>query len=142
MESDQNLGKVAVDSGTTAPSSFQSGTADRFMRWLLRIPDIDPALAGSAERPIWTAIVITAVRCVITYVIIPIGVTVVNFLAVLSTPISVVLYAFAFVNGIIGVRRLWLSNHELRWTFTLFMAFIFILLFIMIGGDISIARRS
>ncbi len=140
MESDQNLAKATVDSGA-APPHLESSAADRFMRRLLFVPEIDPALAGSAERPIWTAIVITAVRCVITYVIIPVAVTVVNFLEVLSTPISIVLYLFAFINGIVGVRRLWISNHELRWHFTLFMAFIFVLLFIMIGGDISIARR-
>jgi hypothetical protein len=141
MESNQNLAKVAVDSGSVTPPSLESSAADRFMRRLLFVSDVDPELAGTADRPIWTAIAITAVRCVITYVIIPVGVTVVNFLEVLSTPISIVLYAFAFINGIVGVRRLWQSNHDLRWHFTLFMAFVFVLLFIMIGGDIAIARR-
>lgn len=112
---------------TTAPVS----SADRFMLRLLRVREIDridmEAVAG-AHRAFRWAIVFSAVRCTITYLLVPILIPVVSVAGMVATPLNITLCLLALVNGIVSMRRFWRTDHPGKWMYTWFMAVVFLIL--------------
>lgn len=134
---------VSTEPESTAPASAQSAPvqsaptqprsrADRFMLRLLRIrpEEIDridmQALAG-AHRAFRWAIVVSAVRCIISYVIIPVLIPLLSVMGTLAAPITIALCVVALVNGWLGVRRFWRTDHRGKWGYTWFMALIYVI---------------
>lgn len=111
---------------------------ERFMRALLRVrPAKNPALAGSAHRAFRASLIISAVRCLITYVAVPILVPLISFAGVVAAPIGIVLCVYAVVNGIVSVRRFWSADYRGKWMYTWFMLVVFIILGFALFSDIS-----
>ena len=105
--------------------------ADRFMLRLLLIKQVDPIdmeAVKSAHRAFRWAIVFSAIRCTITYLLIPIIIPVVSVAGAVATPVSITLCLAAGINGVIGVRRFWKTNNVGKWKYTWFMAFVFVIL--------------
>lgn len=126
---------MAVD--TAAPTR---SAADRFMRRLLRVPEGIPGgsgLVGDAHRAFRTSLIISGVRCLITYLLIPVLVPLLSFAGVFAAPIGIALCAVAVVNGVISLRRFWVSNHRSRWMYTWFMVVVFLVLGVALYSDIS-----
>ena len=93
---------------------------------MLRMLRINPAdvdkidaegLAG-AHRAFRWAIVVSAVRCTIMYVIIPILIPMLSVLGSLAAPINIGLCLVAMGNGWLGVRRFWKTDHRGKWGYT------------------------
>lgn len=129
----------------TAPTTgeettdVQRSAADRCMRRLLRVSEIKktPFIDRDAHRNFRVAIIISGVRCLITYLLIPILVPIVGVAGVLAAPVGIVLCAIAVVNGVISVRRFWVSDHRGKWMYTWFMVFVFAVLAIALVSDIT-----
>lgn len=129
----------------TAPTTgeettdVQRSAADRFMRRLLRVSEVKktPFIDRDAHRNFRVAIIISGVRCLITYLLIPILVPIVGVAGVLAAPVGIVLCAIAVVNGVISVRRFWVSDHRGKWMYTWFMVFVFAVLAIALVSDIT-----
>ncbi|MBB4138901.1 hypothetical protein [Microbacterium invictum] len=111
--------------------------ADRFMRRLLRVSSTDKRVVGSAHRAFRVAILVSAVRCLITYLAIPILIPIAAVAGLVAAPLSIALCLFAFVNGVISVRRFWIANHRYRWMYTNFMAVVFAVLAVTLVIDIG-----
>ncbi|HEX5671109.1 MAG TPA: hypothetical protein VFY46_00110 [Acidimicrobiia bacterium] len=94
------------------------------------------AIVG-ARRSTTAAIVVSGVRCTITYLVIPILVPFVSLLDTFRAPISIVLCSMAMVMGIAGVRRFWIADHRARWSYTTFIGVVLVLLSVAIGFDVS-----
>ncbi|MBL3678975.1 hypothetical protein D3230_06645 [Leucobacter chromiireducens subsp. solipictus] len=109
------------------------------MRRLLRVSEIKktPFIDRDAHRNFRVAIIISGVRCLITYLLIPILVPIVGVAGVLAAPVGIVLCAIAVVNGVISVRRFWVSDHRGKWMYTWFMVFVFAVLAIALVSDIT-----
>ncbi|WP_240484043.1 hypothetical protein [Corynebacterium sputi] len=136
---------VGRDASSTATSAAKGSAtavkpADRFMLRLLRIKKVDKLdekeVLG-AHRAFRLALVFTAVRCIISYVAIPILVPLISFMGVLATPISVALCLFAFVNGVMSLRRFWKTDHRGKWLYTWFIAFVFVILAVTLVHEFS-----
>ena len=111
--------------------------ADRFMRGLLRVGDtVDKHAIIGARRSTTTALVVSGVRCTITYVLIPILTPVVMLVDTFGPPISIALSSFAIVMGIRGVRRFWIADHRARWSYTTFIVAILVMLCVAIFIDV------
>lgn len=123
------ISRVAPVAGADARETVRP--ADRFMLRLLRVRQVDQidmeALAG-AHRAFRWAIVFTAIRCTVTYLLVPILIPVVSVAGVVATPLSITLCLLAGVNGVISLRRFWRTNHRGKWMYTWFMAFVFLIL--------------
>lgn len=112
-----------------APSVFRSDrVADRVMRRLLRITGIDRRSGEGAHRAFRIAVAISGLRCLITYLAIPLLVPLLSLSGWVAAPIGIALCVVAVVNGIIAVRRFWISDHRYRWMYTAFMGVIFAIL--------------
>lgn len=115
----------------------RDGAADRLMRRLLRITTVDSKAGRGAHRAFRLALVISGVRCLITYLVIPIGVPMLSFIGVVAAPIGIVLCVYAIVNGVISVRRFWAADYRGKWMYTWFIAVVFIVLAFALVSDIS-----
>jgi hypothetical protein len=112
--------------------------ADRFMRRLLRVGDVvDKNAILGARRDTTAAIVVSGIRCIITYLLIPILAPIVGLSEAASAPLTIALSVVAIVMGVSGVRRFWIADHRARWAYTGFIAVIVVLLVIGIGFDLA-----
>ena len=108
------------------------------MRRLLRVGDVvDEHAVFGARRSTTTAIVLSGIRCTITYLLIPLLAPLVSLLDPLAAPISIALSSFAIVMGITGVRRFWIADHGARWSYTTFIGAVIVLLGLAIVFDVS-----
>lgn len=106
--------------------------ADRVARRLLRIEGAEPR----ALMPLKGSLAISAIRCVITYAIIPALAPVVTGLGAFATPISLALSALAVVMATVSLRRVWLADWGARWGYTAFIAVVVALLVVVIAFDL------
>lgn len=120
-----------------AVASPERGAADRFMRALLRVGPTDRRVVGDAHRAFRTSVVVSAIRCLITYLLIPVLVPLLSFAGVVAAPVGIALCVVAVVNGVVSVRRFFVSDHRARWTYTWFMVVVFAVLAVAMYADIS-----
>ncbi len=107
--------------------------ADRLARQLLRVEHAEPR----ALMPLKGSLVISAVRCVITYAIIPAMAPVVTGLGGLATPLALLLSLVAGVMAVVSLRRVWLADWSRRWGYTAFIAVVLLLLATTVYFDVN-----
>lgn len=90
--------------------------ADRLARRILRIEDEVPG----ALFPMRGSLVLSAVRCLITYVAIPLLVPVFGWLTPIAAPLSLLLTVVAGGMAITSLRRVWAAHWDGRWAYTAF----------------------
>src|SRR5699024_10820356 len=110
--------------------------ADRVLRRLLGVADIDRRSVECAHRAFRTAVVVSGSRCLITYLAIPVLVPVLRLSGWFGAPIGIALCVVAIVNGTVAVRRFWISDHRYRWMYTVFMGVVFLILAIALYSEI------
>lgn len=113
--------------------------ADRFMRKMLRISAIErsPMIARSAHRGFQLSMVISGVRCIITYLALPLLGPVLGMAGVVTAPIGILLCLVAAISGTISLRRFWISDHKGKWMYTGFIAVVFLVLAISVVADVT-----
>ena len=79
----------------------------------------------------------SGVRCLLTYLAIPLLVPIVSLAGWLATPVNLALCGLAVVNGIVSARRFWASDHRHRWLYTAFIAVVFVVLAIALAADLG-----
>lgn len=115
--------------GPAAVSRFRSdAAADRGMRRALGVSDVDLGSGAGAHRTFRISVVISALRCVITYVAVPVVVPLLSLSGWVAAPVGLALCLVAAVNGVVSLRRFWRADHPQRWTYTVFIAIVFVIL--------------
>jgi hypothetical protein len=111
---------------------------DRFMRRWLRVGGVvnKNAILG-ARRSTTAAIVVSGIRCIITYLLIPVLAPVIGISDAASAPVTIALSVFAIAMGVTGVRRFWMADHRARWAYTIFIAVVVVLLAVGIVLDLA-----
>jgi O-antigen/teichoic acid export membrane protein len=112
--------------------------ADRLMRRALGVEgEAVPGAVFDARNKLRSSIVISGIRCIITYLLVPIVTPIVGFTGVVAAPISIALSVIAIVLGYNSLRRFWLADHRLRWRYTAFIAVVWVLLAVGIVVDLA-----
>ena len=112
--------------------------ADVFMRRLLRIPDHPKKVRErDVQRLFSTSILISAVRCVLSYVVFPILAPTLGAVTKVGAAIGIPIGIVALVFDVRAVRRFWLANHKYRWPFTIVYAIVIVLVVVLFGRDIA-----
>ena len=78
---------------------------------------------------------ISAIRCIVTYLMIPILIPIASFAGWVAAPVGMALCVVAAVNGVVSLRRFWGSDHSKRWMYTWFMAVVFLILAVALISD-------
>ncbi|MCM3661785.1 hypothetical protein M3148_12420 [Georgenia satyanarayanai] len=112
-------------------------TADRYMRRLLGVTGVDRKSGTGAHRAFRVSVVVSAVRCLITYLAVPLAVPALSLAGRVAAPVGLLLCVLAVVNGVVAVRRFWLADHRSRWMYTAFMGVVFTILTIAMYTEIQ-----
>jgi hypothetical protein len=107
--------------------------AERLARKALLIEGADP----KALMDLKGSLVISAVRCVLTYALIPAMTPLISWSGVVATPLAIVLTIVAMGMATNSLRRVWLADWHHRWAYTGFIAVVLALLGITLVFDVN-----
>jgi hypothetical protein len=125
----------------TATATRRYSAGDRTMRRLLRVHgDPVPGAVFDARNKLRSSIIISGVRCIFTYLVVPFVVPLIGLSGAVAAPVSITLSVLAIVLGYQSLRRFWLADHRLRWHYTVFIAVVWVLL--LVGIAIDVARLA
>ncbi|HVL07311.1 MAG TPA: hypothetical protein VM388_15085 [Acidimicrobiales bacterium] len=109
---------------------------DTFMRRLLRLPaGTDPS--ATAEKAFGTSILISTVRCLLTYVLLPLLKPVIDLSGGVGPVLGLVIGAVSATAIVYSMRRFWRANHRMRWAYTVVGGGILVLLAVQAVGDVA-----
>jgi hypothetical protein len=110
--------------------------ADVAVRRLLRIPDGPPAPEGAAQRAFSTSILVSATRCLMTYIVLPFVAPALGLAAGVGPAIGIPIGVLAIGCNILTIRRFWAADHRWRWAYTAIALTVIALLLILMVVDI------
>jgi hypothetical protein len=122
-----------VQNVATAPRP----AADVAMRRLLRIPDGPVASEGAAQRAFSTSIMVSATRCILTYIVLPFVAPVLGFAAGVGPIIGIPIGIVAIVCNVLTIRRFWAADHRWRWAYTALALTVISLLLVLMAKDLA-----
>lgn len=91
--------------------------ADRLARKLLLIEGADPKALMSLKG----SLLLSAIRCVITYAILPAAAPVFGLSDAVGAPIGIIVSVAAIALSLHSLRRVWLADWTYRWSYTAFI---------------------
>jgi hypothetical protein len=93
--------------------------ADEAMRRLLRIPEQQAPIDESETHRIFSAsILLSALRCLLSYIVLPIVLPAIGLARGVGPVISIPIGLLALTFDYLGIRRFWLADHHQRWAFS------------------------
>lgn len=106
--------------------------ADRIARQLLLVERADPKAIFNLKG----SLLISAVRCTLTYALIPLLAPMISWAGIVAAPVALVLSVLAVGMAVNSLRRVWLADYRYRWPYTGFILVVLVLLAIVIVWDI------
>jgi hypothetical protein len=111
--------------------------ADQRMRRLLRLPSNAPrASEASARSLVERSLLISMVRCLLTYIVLPFVLPLLGIGLGVAPVIGIVVGSVAIVANIASIRRFWRADHRYRWHYTAFASVIVAMLSWLIVADL------
>src|SRR5664280_1376144 len=93
--------------------------ADEAMCRLLRVPDGQAPIDESETHRIFSAsIFLSALRCLLSYIVLPIVLPAIGLARGVGPVISIPIGLLALTFDYLGIRRFWLADHRQRWAFS------------------------
>lgn len=124
----------------TVPLPVQS-RADIVMRRLLLVPDAPPRERRDVHRLFSTGIVLSALRCLLTYVFLPIVAPLLGVAAGVGPAVGLPLAAVALGFDVVGMRRFFVANHRSRWAMSgIYLAVMGLVVALMVIDIIDLLR--
>ena len=91
----------------------------------------------AAQRLFGSSMLLSAARCLLSYVVFPILTPVLGIAAGVGPAIGIPIGVLALVFDVRGVRRFWLARHRLRWPITFIYLAVIGLVMTLVAGDIT-----
>ncbi|PZS19538.1 MAG: hypothetical protein DLM54_06930 [Acidimicrobiales bacterium] len=108
------------------------------MRRLLRIPSGPPTVGDDAAHRIFsTSMVISGLRCLLSYLVLPILTPALGAAAGVGPIIGIPIAVVALVFDVRGIRRFWLADHRWRWPITVVYLAVMGLVASLLATDIT-----
>jgi hypothetical protein len=106
------------------------------MRRLLRLPvDAPKASEASARSLVERSLLISMVRCLLTYIVLPFVAPAIGVGLGVAPVIGVTVGSVAIVANIASIRRFWRADHRYRWHYTALATVIILMLTWLIVAD-------
>ena len=112
--------------------------ADMVVRRLLRIRDRPPGVsAASAYSAFQRSMLISAIRCTLTYVIFPFVVPAAGFATGVGPVVGIIIGVVAITCDVFTIRRFFTVDHKWRWHFSAVAGSVICLLLVLMVQDIA-----
>ena len=99
---------------------------------LVDAPDIE----NDAEKGFSKSILVSAVRCTLTYVILPFVTPLIGLASDIGPVLGITLGLVAIAANFLSIRRFWVAEHKWRKHVTVLHVGVLILLFILLVNDV------
>lgn len=116
-------------------TASDSPVVDRLSR-MLRIDEAERTEHADAHRAMRIALVISGVRCIVAYVLVPFVVPLVSFLGAVAAPLGILLCLVGIANAVLSIRRFHAADHPRKWVYTAFMAVVLVMLVVAMSFDV------
>jgi hypothetical protein len=115
----------------------QRSRADMVVRRILRIRDRPAGVtSASAYRTFQRSMLISAIRCTLTYVVFPFVVPAVGFATGVGPVVGIVIGVVAMTCDVFTIRRFFSVDHKWRWHFSAVALAVIVLLSVLLVQDI------
>ncbi len=109
----------ALEATPSAPPARSWSPADLRMRRWLRLPvDAPKATEASARQLVERSLLISMVRCLLTYIVLPFLAPIFGVAAGVTPVVGLVVGLVAIAANVASVRRFWRADHRYRWHYT------------------------
>jgi hypothetical protein len=116
----------------------ERSNADRAMRRVLRLPVDGPTSSiFGAHGAFSTSIAVSAARCTVTYILLPLLSPILNLSGTLGPILGLVVGAVSMVAIVYSIRRFFAADHRYRWHYAAVGGAILCLLVVQAVIDIS-----
>lgn len=95
------------------------------------------AQADPATRAFSVSILISGIRCVLTYIIFPWVLPLLGFAGGVGPAVGLVVGTVAIGFNIASIRRFWVSDHRWKWPITVLNGSVIVLLLVLLGQDLA-----
>jgi hypothetical protein len=92
----------------------------------------------SADRLMSIAVVVSAVRCTISYVLVPLVLPLIGILAGATRGVTLACDVVAVVAVVASLRRFWRAQHPQRWRYLLVAVGVLLVAGLFLGFDLSL----
>jgi hypothetical protein len=96
-----------------------------------------PTPAEVAQRTFSISILVSAVRCLLTYVVLPFVTPLIGLAPSVGPVIGIVVGVVALVANAVSIRRWWRADHRLKWPMTCIHVGVMVLLVILVVTDLA-----
>jgi len=128
----------ASERPTPPHAVHQRSGADVVMRRLLRIDEAQPRLREDELRSAFSrSILVSATRCIITYLLIPFLGPILGLAAGVGPLIGIPVGVLAIVFNVKSMRRFWRADHGFRWHYTAVGGAVIGMLVVLIALDLA-----
>ena len=114
-------------------------TADSVMLRVLRLPEDTGGTEADARSAFQTSIVLSSIRCLITYIILPFVAPTIGFFATIGRPLGIFVNVVAIIAIITSMRRFWRVRHPQRWAYTTLGGLMMCFLIYLLARDLFFA---
>lgn len=106
------------------------------MRRVLRIPEQAPVMtAAEAERSFSFALLLSAMRCIVGYGILPVALPLLGLAPGIEPWIDIPIGLVALCFNVRGIRRFWLSDHKHRKAATVLYVLVIVFVLMLLVRD-------
>lgn len=84
-----------------------------------------------------TSLLVSAVRCLVTYLVLPFAAPALGFAKGVGPGISITLGLVAIFFNVLSIRRFWAADHRWKWAYSAISGTVIAMLCVMIATDIA-----
>jgi len=128
---------TAEPAPATCPFTSPRSEADTRMRRFLRIPEGPRASAAAAEGAFSKSVLVSAVRCLFTYLVLPLLGPVLGLSGTVGPTLGLIVGAVSIVAITASIRRFFRADHRWRWRYTGIGGGIIVLLLVQAVIDVA-----
>lgn len=121
----------------TSRAEARISRVEPIVRRLLLVPDVTNSNAAaeiSANRFFNVSMALSGLRCLLSYVVLPVLAPLLGVAARVGPGIGIPLALVALYFDVLGMRRFWVANHSLRWGISL----IYLVVMAMVLGLLAV----
>lgn len=104
---------------------------------LLRLPVETSGTDEEARSAFQRSIVISSIRCLLTYIFLPFVAPTIGFFAEIGPVLGIIVSIVAIVSITISMRRFWRVRHAQRWAYTILGGLMFAFIVFLLIRDIA-----
>ncbi len=137
-ESAPDLSKPDLSGSRQLGDGSGFGRADRAVAALLKVPLGRPTATESQAQSLFrTSIAVSAVRCLISYLAVPIALPFLGTLSNVGPVVEIILSVVALFFDVKALRRFWLAWHAWRWGMTFVYAVVMVLVGVLLVSNVA-----